>query len=190
MCRNPSAWYDVRCTPPAESSRYIASTLRDLDFAGRCFRSLGKAEAGRRPASWRRCDGQRPSVGRHDLLNDRQAEPGPLFCGVAGLERLDAVAGACERFQPLVARSTRSRDRGWPRCVRRPRAWTNALPTRLAKALRTAASTPCTMTGAFLEACSSESSIPASSAEGLKSARTSRVSSRQIDGPLFDRMIL
>src|SRR5258705_1221920 len=51
-------------------------------FAGRCFRSLGKTEAGRRSASWSRFDDQRPSAGCHDLLNDRQAESGPRFLTV------------------------------------------------------------------------------------------------------------
>src|SRR5882757_2064785 len=41
-------------------------------FAARCFRNLGKTEAGRRSASWSRFDNQRPSVGCHDLVNDRQ----------------------------------------------------------------------------------------------------------------------
>src|SRR3981189_89058 len=83
---------------------YDASTLRDLDFTGRCPSSLGKAETGRGPASWVRCDDQRPSVGRHDLLDDGQAEPGPVPCGVTRLERLDAVAVETRReSSPIIA---------------------------------------------------------------------------------------
>src|SRR5882757_4758560 len=83
---------------------YDASTLRDLDFTGRCLSSLGKAETGRSPASWFRCDNQHPSVGRHDLLDDGQAEPGPGPCGVTRLERLDAVAVETRRdSSPIIA---------------------------------------------------------------------------------------
>src|ERR1700756_408265 len=76
---------------------YDDSTLRDLDFTERCLSSLGKAETGRRPASWVRCDGQCPSMGRHDLLDDRQTEPGPLPCGVTCLERLGAGGGEARK---------------------------------------------------------------------------------------------
>src|ERR1700724_594830 len=48
-----------------------------------------------------------------------------------------------------------------------PRAWINALPTKFAKALRTAASTPSTTT-LPCGPCSRESSIPASSADGIE----------------------
>src|SRR5882757_9033971 len=83
---------------------YDASTWRDLDFTGRCLSSLEKAETGRSPASWFRCDDQRPSVGCHDLLDDGQAEPGPVPCGVARLERLDAVAVETRRdSSPIIA---------------------------------------------------------------------------------------
>src|SRR6202008_823864 len=83
---------------------YDASTLRDLDFTERCLSSLGKAETGRRAASWVRCDGQCPSVGRHDLLDDRQTEPGSIPCGVTCLERLGAVAGEARRdTRPVIA---------------------------------------------------------------------------------------
>src|SRR5258706_9148516 len=81
---------------------YDASTSRDLDFTGRCVSSLGKTEAGCRPPSWHRCDGQRPSVGHHYLLNNRQAEPGPLFCSVAGLEWFDELASGTWRDSSTI----------------------------------------------------------------------------------------
>src|ERR1700745_4519287 len=88
---------------------YDDSTLRDLDFTERCLSSLGKAETGRRPASWGRCDGQCPSMGRHDLLDDRHTEPGPLPCGVTCLERLGAGAGeARANTKPLIPHTHRT----------------------------------------------------------------------------------
>src|SRR5258708_32403211 len=81
---------------------YVASTLQGLHFAGSRFRSFGKAKAGRRPASWGRCDDQRASMGRHDLLNDRQAKSIALFGGVARLERFDAL-GAWRDSSAVVA---------------------------------------------------------------------------------------
>src|SRR3981189_3547339 len=104
---------------------YDASTWRDLDFTGRCLSSLGKAETGRSPASWFRCDDQRPSVGRHDLLDDGQAEPGPVPCGVAPemmMPQRDGIPGTsllnfeawrallrtiCGRYNPLRAIQSR-----------------------------------------------------------------------------------
>jgi hypothetical protein len=55
---------------------YVASTLRDLDSHG-----VASASGKRRMAVVSRpgVDVMISFVGRHDLLNDRQAESGPLF---------------------------------------------------------------------------------------------------------------